>query len=139
MQKIVKGNVYMVDGAWLFRIEEDFGADATEAGAATIFFYDITARSVENSHPVEGEFLFKLFRKWDGCNHFWFGDETSYLHHDDVKMLARSLIVAAWVVDVLIDQNAAQGRDPDEGWLEPKNSYMIEKIDETDLFLTDLQ
>jgi hypothetical protein len=43
------------------------------------------------------------------------------------------------VVDVLIDQNAAQGRDPDEGWLEPKNSYMIEKIDETDLFLTDLQ
>lgn len=144
MKKLSSAHVYYVDDKWLVRFEDllrDDGTPYPHPVSATLRFYEVAGWSTEaDNYPVQGDLLFRLYRKWDGCNHFWFGEEgEGYIHSDNVKAMAESLIVASYMADTFIDQNSENGRDPDEGWVAPKGSYHIEEANEEGLEFSDYE
>ena len=41
---------------------------------------EITSRGADNYDVADTEPYLECYIKWDGCSHFWFGDEDGYIH-----------------------------------------------------------
>lgn len=42
--------------------------------------FEVASWDSDTKMPIDQELYLEGYIKWDGCSHFWFGDEDSYIH-----------------------------------------------------------
>lgn len=42
--------------------------------------YEVSSWSMDDHVPLDSELYLKVYIKWDGCSHFWFGEQEGYIH-----------------------------------------------------------
>lgn len=83
----------------------EFIAKITSKTEYSICFdvYEILGWAPEKNMPYEAEDYLEAFMKWDGCNHFYFGDKNesgkraSYLHLCGVEGLKKHCRCLKWL------------------------------------------
>ena len=68
--------------------------------SASFIVFEVVSWEVDSNAPSDVEKYLKGYVKWDGCSHFWFGDDDGYMHlcgREDFDRIKASLIgIRVW-------------------------------------------